>query len=155
MNISFLAEKIPYSQICGTNVSLTYKKRRHCYLLKGYNENIWNQDDFQIFTTANTTCASEWPGAMLAKVPTIEHNQLVAALLGPSFAGEFPWIGIYNWAYYDYYFSQIDQKQLLFSNWESGKPNHLQSTTQKCVQMNWRSKQNYQDYVKLGMIFML
>ena len=86
----------------------------------------------------------------LAKVPTVEHNQLVAALLGPSFAGEFPWIGVYNWALFDYYFSQIDQKPLLFSNWETGLPNHLSGNTQRCVQMNWRSKQTYQHIVTLG-----
>ena len=28
-NISFLAEKLPYSQICGTQICTSYKKRRH------------------------------------------------------------------------------------------------------------------------------
>ena len=40
----------------------------YCYLLMGYTENIWNQDDFQQYTTANTTCGMEWSGAMLARV---------------------------------------------------------------------------------------
>ena len=78
------------------------------------------------------------------------HNSLVAALLGPNFAGEFPWIGVYNFAYYDYYFSQIDEEKLYFSNWEPNKPNHISGNTQRCVVMNWRTKQTYIDSVQLG-----
>ena len=48
---------------------------------------------FKQYTDANSSCDSEWAGAMLAKVPTFEHNQMVAAILGPSFAGDKPWIG--------------------------------------------------------------
>jgi len=40
----------------------------YCYLLKGFNENIWNQDDFQPYIEANQTCGTDWAGAMLAKI---------------------------------------------------------------------------------------
>ena len=86
---------------------------------------------------------------MIAKVPTQEHNNIVAALLGPNFAGESPWIGVYNFAHYDYYFAQIDEEILTYTNWEFNKPNHLESgSTSRCAQMNWRGKQTYHDYVK-------
>lgn len=122
----------------------------YCYKLMGYAENIWNKNDFKQYSAANQTCESEWVGGMLAKLPSLEHNALVAALLGPSYAGEFPWIGVYSFALYDHYFTQIDQENLYFSNWETGMPNHLSGSTRRCVQMNWRSKQTYHDLVKLG-----
>jgi len=47
--------------------------------------------------------------------------------------------------------SQVDKEPLLFSNWEMGKPNHASgANNERCVQMNWRSKQSYQGYIKLG-----
>ena len=53
-------------------------------------------------------------------------------------------------AYYDYYFSHVNQADLSYTNWETGKPHHLSSNTEKCVQMNWRYKETYHDIVKLG-----
>ena len=122
----------------------------YCYKIIGYTGNIWDSSDFKQYVAANTSCGTEWEGGMLAKLPTMEHNSLVAALLGPNFAGNFPWIGVYNWAYYDYYFSSVDQEALYFTNWETGKPNHLSGNTQRCTQMNWRYKQTYHDIIKLG-----
>ena len=112
---------------------------------------MFDESLFKHYTLANSTCNSEWSGGMLAKLPTMEHNQLVASLLGPNFAGHFTWIGVYNWAYYDYYFSHVDTEQLLYTNWEHGKPNHITGNSDKCVQMNWRTKQTYVDTIKLGM----
>ena len=40
----------------------------------------------------------------MAIMPTIEHNSLVASLLGPNRIGDDVWVGIFNWAYYDYTF---------------------------------------------------
>merc|ERR1719370_2024212 len=115
----------------------------------GFSESIWDHENFKQYVAANTSCSEDWAGATLAKIPTMEHNALVASLLGPSFAGEFPWVGIYNFANYDYYFTQVDQEKLYFSNWETGLPSHTSSANQKCVQMNWRTKQTYHDIVKL------
>jgi len=122
----------------------------YCYKIIGFTGSIWDDSEFKQYASANSTCNSEWSGGMLAKLPTIEHNQLVASLLGPNFAGNFPWIGIYNYAYYDYYFTHVDQKPLMYTNWESGMPNHLSGNTQRCAQMNWRTKQTYYDVIKLG-----
>ena len=40
----------------------------------------------------------------MAMMPTREHNAMLASLMGPWYSGSDFWVGIYNWAYYDYYF---------------------------------------------------
>ena len=81
-------------------------------------------NDFVTYTEGNLTCGAEWPGAQMAILPTTEHNSILAALMGtgdifrikvyykncmppiigPYYFGSDAWIGIYNYAYYDYYF---------------------------------------------------
>ena len=46
-------------------------------------------------------------GAQMALMPTRAHNSMIGSLLGPSFFGSDVWVGIYNWAYYDYYFRLV------------------------------------------------
>ena len=47
--------------------------------------------------------------------------------------------GVYNYAYYDRLYTHIDQERLLYTNWQTGSPNHITSSnTDKCVRMNWR-----------------
>jgi len=43
VNISFLTEKLPYSQICGTKVGTSYKKRRQSEI-----ENLQKPNVFEI-----------------------------------------------------------------------------------------------------------
>ena len=43
----------------------------------------------------------------MAIMPTREHNAMLASLLGPFYFGSDLWVGIYNWAYYDYYFRYV------------------------------------------------
>ena len=59
---------------------------------------------FKTYFEGNQTCNEEWNGAQMAIMPSIEHNSMIAALLGPSFFGSDVWVGIYNWATYDYSF---------------------------------------------------
>mgnify|MGYP000136662414 CR=1 FL=1 len=59
---------------------------------------------FKTYTAGNASCNEEWQGARMALMPTAEHNAMVAGLLGPNFFGSDVWVGIYNWASYDYYF---------------------------------------------------
>ena len=40
----------------------------------------------------------------MAILPTLQHNNLLASLLGPGRYQQDIWIGVYNHAYYDYYF---------------------------------------------------
>ena len=77
----------------------------------GFNSNVENQDGFHWWNTANTTCSTDgaWPGSSLAMLPSIEHNMLVASLLGYPYGGHNPWVGIYNYAYYDYYFANVNK----------------------------------------------
>ena len=58
----------------------------------------------------NTSCwagteGTDWPESRMAILPTLQHNNLVASLLGPGRYFSDVWIGVYNHAYYDYYFS--------------------------------------------------
>lgn len=81
------------------------------YQLMGFNSNVENRDGFHWWNTANTTCSTDgdWPGSSLAMLPSIEHNMLVASLLGYPYGGHNPWVGIYNYAYYDYYFANVNK----------------------------------------------
>ena len=80
-------------------------------------------------------------------LPSIEHNMLVASLLGYPYGGHNPWVGIYNYAYYDYYFANVNKgktigsmeswRKILFSdrlkytNWAKNYPNHLHANIDK------------------------
>ena len=80
----------------------------YCYKDFGYKANAddssLNRDDFQSYPIANNSCNADWDGAQMAILPTIQHNSMIASLLGPFYFGSDVWIGVYNWAYYDYYF---------------------------------------------------
>lgn len=62
---------------------------------------------FKNYNEGNSSCNSEWIGARMAILPSIQHNAMIAALLGPAYFGSDVWIGIYSWAYYDYYFTLV------------------------------------------------
>jgi hypothetical protein len=85
---------------------MLFKKSTLKINLNGVNagDSSLNQDYFKQYLLANTTCNEEWTNATLALMPTREHNGMLAALMGPFFFGSQLWVGIYNWAYYDYYF---------------------------------------------------
>jgi len=66
----------------------------------------------------------------MAIIPTIQHNALVASLLGPNRYGEDVYIGVYNWAYYDYTFS-LDNKDAGFLGYTELSPGLLFSIKAK------------------------
>ena len=77
----------------------------YCYKKFGYvGGDTYNKENFLTFLAANSTCNNEWQGAQLAIMPSAQHNAFVSSLMGPYQGGENPWVGIYNWAQYDYYF---------------------------------------------------
>ena len=56
------------------------------------------------YAQANQSCNDEWSGARMAIMPTRQHNAMIASLLGPFYFGSDAWVGIYNYATYDYFF---------------------------------------------------
>ena len=83
-------------------------------------------------------------------MPTLEHNSMIASLLGPNRFGSDIWVGIYNWAYYDYTFSMDNKEKLTYSNWMQGKPNHATTNQEKCVVMKWRTEKYYHGTTEAG-----
>ena len=101
----------------------------------------------------------------MAMMPTREHNAMLASLMGPWYSGSDFWVGIYNWAYYDYYFRlkhfqkkqnikmlfSLDNKdKLTYANWIYGKPNHIQTNVDKCTIMKWRTDTSYHGAYRVG-----
>jgi len=111
--------------------------------------NSLNTDFFKTYFDANTSCNEEWDGAGMAIMPSREHNAMIAALLGPFYFGSDAWIGIYNWAYRDSYFSLDNKDRLTYSNWAPGSPEHVQASEEKCGIIKWRSEFGIDQY-RLG-----
>ena len=110
------------------------------------------------YTQGNNSCVAgsggegqpDWPGSRMAILPSMEHNQLLASLMGPGRYHNDIWIGIYNHAYYDYYFSLDNFQKLVYDNWVPGYPNHVQGNINKCVRMKWTSETKFQGDAELG-----
>lgn len=126
----------------------------YCYLDFGYKVNpgdsSLNTDNFDTYLNANRSCNDAWMGARMAMMPTREHNAMLASLMGPFYFGSDAWVGIYNWAYYDYYFSLDNKDKLTYANWMYGKPNHIQSNVDKCTIMKWRTDTTYHGGYSVG-----
>ena len=87
-----------------------WKYGGYCYKDFGFDSSVSDTSMQKTYTMANSTCwnantpEADWPQARMAILPTLQHSNLIASLLGPGRFQYNPWIGIYNHAYYDYYF---------------------------------------------------
>lgn len=121
-----------------------------CYKEFGISSNFWDPSSFKNFADANASCNAEWAGATLARVPTSQHNSVVASLLGPLKSGYSPWIGISTFTYAEYNFAQINGDRLIYSNWMPQHPNHLQNGLEDCVELKWSTEFSYFGVSRLG-----
>ena len=121
-----------------------------CYKEFGFSSQYWDPSQFKNFANANLSCKAEWEGATLARVPTSQHNAVVASLLGPLKAGYAPWIGISTFTYAEYNFAQINGDRLIYSNWIPNHPNHLQNGLEDCVELKWSTEISYYGVSRLG-----
>ena len=112
------------------------------------------KDGFRYALDANNTCFAgnnaDWPGSTLAIMPSIQHNELVTSLLSWPYGGNNPWIGLYNYATYDYYFAHMNQQDLAYTNWAKNSPNHLEANIHRCVDMKWKRQQDYFSHMEPG-----
>ena len=135
-----------------------WKYAGYCYKSFGYDSGF-DTDKHQTYTAGNSSCwqgtgdginTPDWPGSRMAILPTIQHNHLVSSLLGPGIYHDDIWIGVTNYAYYDYYFSLDNYDPLTYDNWVPGFPNHIQGNINKCVRMKWTTLDYYQGRAELG-----
>jgi hypothetical protein len=123
----------------------------YCYKQIGFSNNIWDESQYKTYDQANAECNNLWSGSTLAMLPSPQHNAMVAALLGPHTAGgKSPWVGIKSFAQNEYYFANIDQSRIYYSNWVASKPNHLHTGLENCVEMKWKPEWNYNGGAEAG-----
>ena len=102
----------------------------YCYKDFGFDPGF-GTDGHMTYNQGNNSCSADWAGARMAILPSIQHNHLLAALLGPGRYHNDIWIGVYNWAHSDYYFSLDNTQKLNYDNWatvlslNSFKMNHF------------------------------
>ena len=90
-----------------------WKYAGYCYRSFGYDSGF-DTDGHLDYIRGNSSCWAgtggddsgmpNWPQSRMAILPTIQHNYLLAALMGPGMYHDDLWIGVTNYAYYDYYF---------------------------------------------------
>ena len=88
----------------------------YCYKDFGFDPGF-GTDGHMTYNQGNNSCSADWAGARMAILPSIQHNHLLAALLGPGRYHNDIWIGVYNWAHSDYYFSLDNTQKLNYDNW--------------------------------------
>ena len=88
-----------------------WKYGGYCYKDFGFTYDVADTSSYKTYTMANNSCwagniqgESDWPQSRMAILPTLQHSNMIASLLGPGRYQSDVWIGIYNHAYYDYYF---------------------------------------------------
>ena len=88
-----------------------WKYGGYCYKDFGFDASVSDTSSQKTYIAANASCwngnipgESDWPQSRMAILPTLQHSNLIASLLGPGRFQDDVWIGVYNHAYYDYYF---------------------------------------------------
>ena len=88
-----------------------WKYGGYCYKDFGFDTSVSETTSQKTYTAANSSCwagnvpgESDWPQSRMAILPTLQHSNLIASLLGPGRYQDDVWIGIYNHANNDYYF---------------------------------------------------
>ena len=91
----------------------------YCYKDFGFDPGF-ETDGHMTYNQGNNSCNADWTGARMAILPSIQHNHLLASLLGPGRYHSDIWIGVYNHAHSDYYFSLDNTDKLSYDNWATG-----------------------------------
>ena len=135
-----------------------WKYGGYCYRDFGHSWSF-GENKRKTYPEANSSCwagndgdnfGPDWPESRMAILPTLQHNILAATVYSAGRHQHDLWIGVYNHAYYDYYFSLDNFDTLTYDNWAPGYPNHLHGNIDKCAKMKYKTETNFQGTAKIG-----